>query len=158
MTEDTSMVPYDEEFVTDLEYGQFGNQPDWTKEELNGKVLIIVGVSVDKFEGEFDTPARSLLHYMPDEDRTKIDPWGLLLSENSPAITRALGQLEKNGGRPFYARLIKKQGKKYPYWVLESARAVYNENGQLAGFRIQDGTMIDNSEAALPMPERKPKK
>lgn len=158
MTEESSMVPYGADEVTDLEFGQFGNIPTWTKEELNGKVIVVVGVSTEKFEGEFDTPARSLLHYMPDEDRTATNPWGLLLSEGSPAITRALGQMEKNGNKPFFARLVKKQGRKYPYWNLEAVRVVYNQEGQIAGFRIQDGSMIDNSEASLPMPERKPRR
>jgi hypothetical protein len=157
MSDETSLVPSGDDYVGDLDYGQFGNIPTWTKEELNGKVIVVVGVSTEKFEGEFDTAARSLLHFMPDEDRS-TEPWGLLLSENSPAITRATGQLSMNGGKPFYARLLKKQGRKYPYWNLEAVRAVYNDSGLIAGFRIADGTIIDNSEASLPMPERKPKK
>lgn len=153
-----NMLPFDpEEEIGNLEYGQFGNIPDISKEQYNGKVIVVVGVSTETFEGEFETGAKSLLHYMPDEDRTN-EPWGLLLGEKSPAITRAQGQLEKNGGRPFYARLIKVQGRTFPYWNLEAVRAVYNTDGQVGGFRIKDGTIIDNSEAALPMPERKPKK
>jgi len=156
---ESNMVPFDaDNEIGNLDFGQFGNQPLWSKEDLNGKVIVVVGVSTEKFEGEFDTPARSLLHYMPDEERDYNEPWGLLLSENSPAITRALGQLEKNGGKPFYARLLKKQGRKYPYWNIEAVRAVYNDSGQIAGFRVTDGTIIDNTEAPLAMPERKERK
>lgn len=154
-----NILPFNNEpeEIGELEYGQFGNIPEMDKNEYNGKVIVVVGVSLDSFQGEFDTPAKSILHYMPDEDRTN-EPWGILLGETSPAVKLASAQLEKNGGRPFYARLVKKQGNKFPYWVLEPVKAVFNTEGQVAGFRIKDGTIIDNSEAALPMPERKPKK
>lgn len=154
----TDIQPYDQpEEVGDLEFGQFGNIPEFTKEEYNGKVIVVVGVSTETFQGEFEQGAKSILHFMPDEDR-RGEPWGLLLGEKSPAITRAEGQLQKNGGKPFYARIIKVQGKTFPYWNLEPVRPVYNTDGQVAGFRIKDGTIIDNSEAPTPMPERKPKK
>lgn len=153
----TDIQPYDpEEDIGSLEYGQFGNIPEIGKDQYNGKVIVVVGVSTEEFQGEFEEGARSILHFMPDEDR-RGEPWGLLLGKKSPAITQATGQLEKNGGRPFYARIVKKQGKTFPYWTLEPVRAVYNTDGQVAGFRIKDGTIIDNSEAALPMPERKPR-
>jgi hypothetical protein len=148
---------YGDEEIGNFEFGQFGNIPEIDIEHYNGKVIVVVGVSTEEFIGEFDTPAKSLLHLMPEEDRT-IEPWGMLLSKTSPAITQALGQLAKNGGRPFYARILKKQGNKFPYWTLEAVKAVYNTEGQIAGFRIKDGTVIDNSEASLPMPERKQKK
>jgi hypothetical protein len=152
------MLPYDpSQEVGELEYGQFGNIPELDKNDYNGKVIVVVGVSTEIFQGEFETGAKSIFHFMPEEDRLG-EPWGLLLGEKSPAVTRALGQLEKNGGKPFYARIVKVQGKTFPYWNLEPVRPVFNTEGQIAGFRIKDGTIIDNSEAALPMPERKVKK
>lgn len=154
----TEMQPYyGEEEVGELEYGQFGNIPEMDKNEYNGKVIVVVGVSTEVFQGEFEQGAKSILHFMPEEDR-RGEPWGILIGEKSPAITRAIGQLEKNGGKPFYARIIKVQGKTFPYWNLEPVRAVFNQEGQVAGFRLKDGTIIDNTEAALPMPERKGKK
>lgn len=153
------MLPFNsgDEEVGELEYGDFGLIPDMDKNEYNGKVIVVVGISTETFQGEFEQGAKSILHYMPDEDRTN-EPWGLLIGEKSPAITRAEGQLQKNGGKPFYARIIKVQGRTFPYWTLEPVRAVYDTEGKVAGFRIKDGTVIDNSEAALPMPERKGKK
>lgn len=154
----SEMVPFEgDQEITDFEYGQFGNLPELTKEDYNGKVIVVVGVSTEEFVGQFDEPAKSLLHLMPDEPLTQ-EPWGLLFGKSSPVLTQASGQLQKNGGRPFFARIIKVQGRTFPYWTLEPVRRVYNTDGQIAGFRLKDGTMIDNSEAPTPMPERKPKK
>jgi len=154
----TDILPWnDGDEIGEFDFGDLGNIPEIDKNAYNGKVIVIVGVSDGKFEGEFDTPARSILHYMPEDDRA-FGPWGLLLSENSPAIRQALGQLEKNGGKSFYARLVKKQGNKFPYWALEPVKVVFTQEGQIGGFRTKDGTIISNADAALPMPERKPRK
>lgn len=153
---DSQMLPWDgTEEVGEFDFGDLGNQPDIDKNAYNGKVLVVVGVSDGTFESaEYQKPARSLLHYMPEDDRA-FGPWGLLLSEDSPAIRQAEGQLQKNGGKSFYARIVKRQGKTFPYWGLEPVRAVFNEHGQLAGFRTRTGEVISNADSALPMPERK---
>ena len=156
---DSQMLPWDDTAdVGEFDYGDLGNVPDIDKEQYNGKVIVVVGVSDGKFESDYGTAARSLLHYMPDEDRVSFGPWGLLLSETSPAITMAKGQLQKNGGRPFYARIVKKMGKTYPYWLLEPVKVVFTESGSIGGFRTRSGEVITNAEAALPMPERKGRK
>lgn len=159
MTTENWDLPYGDEgeAVGEFSFGDLGNIPELDKEKYNGKVIVVVGVSDAEFEGEYGTPARSLLHYMPGENRSANDPWGLLLGSNSPAITQALGQLNSNGEKPFYARIVKVQGRKYPYWTLEGVRPVFNTDGQLAGFRTKQGEIIDNTQAALPMPERKAK-
>jgi len=154
----SDIQPYDpDQEIGEFDYGDLGNIPEIDKNAYNGKVLVVVGVSEGKFEGEFDTPARSLLHYMPEDDQA-FGPWGLLLSETSPAIRLALGQLEKNGQKPFYARVVKKQGNKFPYWTLEPVKVVFTPEGQIGGFRTKDGSIISNADASLPMPERKTRK
>ena len=153
-----NMEPYNpEEEIGEFEYGDLGNIPDISKEDYNGKVLVVVGISDGSFEGEYDEPARSILHYFPEDDRA-FSPWGLLLGQSSPAIKQALGQLEKNGNKPFYARIVKKQGRTFPYWILEPVRVVFTPDGKIGGFRTKTGEIITNADAALPMPERKPKK
>ena len=154
----SDIIPFDpNDEITEFEYGDLGNIPDIDKSEYNGKVIIVVGISDGEFQGEFDEPAKSILHYMPEDDRS-FGPWGLLLGKNSPAIRQAVGQLEKSGGKPFYARILKKQGNKFPYWILEPVKVVFTAEGQIGGFRTKQGEVITNAEAALPMPERKPKK
>jgi len=154
----TEMAPFDpNQEIGEFDYGDLGNIPEIDKNQYNGKVIVVVGVSEGTFEGEFDTPARSLLHYMPEDDQA-FNPWGLLLSETSPAIKLAQGQLQKNGGKPFYARIVKKMGTKFPYWVLEPVKVVFTSEGQIGGFRIKSGEIISNADASLPMPERKPRK
>jgi hypothetical protein len=154
----TDMQAFDpNQEIGEFDFGDLGNIPEIDKNEYNGKVIIIVGVSAGSFEGEFDTPAKSLLHYMPEDDQA-FNPWGLLLSESSPAIRQAKGQLEKSGGKPFYARIMKKMGNKFPYWTLEPVKVVFNQDGQIGGFRTKAGEVISNADASLPMPERKPRK
>jgi hypothetical protein len=154
----SEMVPFDpNQEIGEFDFGDLGNIPEISKEAYSGKVIVIVGISEGTFEGEFDTPAKSILHYMPEDDRA-FNPWGLLLSETSPAVKQAQGQLAKNGGKPFYARVVKKMGSKFPYWTLEPVKVVFTQDGQIGGFRTKEGEIISNADAALPMPERKTRK
>ena len=99
----SSMLPYDaDNEIGEFDYGDLGNIPQIDKNEYNGKVIIVTGVSDGKFEGEFDTPARSILHYMPEN-------------------------------------------------------VVFTSEGHIGGFRTKAGDIISNADAALPMPERKPR-
>jgi hypothetical protein len=154
----SDIVPYSsQDEIGEFDYGDLGIIPEMDKNAYNGKVIVIVGISDGTFEGEFETPAKSILHYMPEDDRS-FGPWGLLLSESSPAIRQAKGQLQKNGNKPFYARLLKVMGGKFPYWKLEPVRLVFTDQGQIGGFRTKQGEIISNADAALPMPERKSRK
>lgn len=116
----------------DFDLGDFGNQPDYTKDDLDGKVIIVYGVSQATFDsGQFQTGAKSLLHKLPNED-ADIAPYGMMFSESSPVIRQA-AEMEAAGKVPFMARLVKKgskQNKGQSYWTLERAPSLqFDTNG-----------------------------
>lgn len=118
----------------DFEENDFGTQPDYDKDFVEGKVLIISGVSEATFEGDFAKPARSLLHNLPLSWSAGEAPFGLLMQEDSPAIQQASAQQEK-GKVPFVARLRKVDSQRHKgqsYWTLEKAPSLqYDEHGIL---------------------------
>ncbi|HEY7419276.1 MAG TPA: hypothetical protein VH593_29100 [Ktedonobacteraceae bacterium] len=143
----TDMTPFDpNQEIGDFDVADLGVIPPYTKEQYEkGLVVIVVGVSDGEFEGEYDEPAKSLLHYMPDSDQD-FQPYGLLVGKKSRAITMAQAQLQKNGNKPFYALVSKKQGKTFRYWLLEPVKIVFTPEGQIGGFRVKDGSIITNPE------------
>jgi hypothetical protein len=143
------MVPFDpEQEIGDFDVADLGNIPPYTKAQYEkGLVIIIVGISDGEFEGEYDEPAKSLLHYFPDSDQD-FHPFGLLLGRSSRPLVMAKTQLEKNSGKPFYAYISKKQGKTFKYWLLEPVKVVFTQEGKIGGFRTKEGTLIENPEPA----------
>jgi hypothetical protein len=98
----------------------FGIQPDWSKEELEGQGLIIRGLSEETFKGDFDIPARSVLYNVID-DPEGTEPWGMFFSEGSPVIQQVQRQLAK-GRVPFIATIRSKKSESHKgqsYWTLE---------------------------------------
>lgn len=138
----TNMAEFEGETVYDFDLNDFGNQPEYDKEFLNGKVLIIHGVSEAIFEGSFEKGARSLLHSWPSEPRN-IAPWGALLSEDSPAIKQTQA-MQDRGKVPFVARVVLKDSQAHKgqtYWTLEPYRLQYNS----------DGNLVDPNATQLPL-------
>lgn len=123
----------------DFDLNDFGQVPDYDKSYLDGKVLVIHGVSEAVFEGDYQTPARSLLHSWPveywksSETGQMLEPYGALLSEDSPAIRQAK-DMQKRGRVPFLARLRIKDStlhKGQTYWTMEKAPPKqYDERGE----------------------------
>lgn len=118
----------------DFDLNDFGVQPDYDKEFLNGKILIVIGVSEATFEGDFQQSARSLLHLLPPDWANGMAPFGALLSENSPAIQQA-AEMQQKGKVPFVARLRKIPSERHrgqTYWTLEKAPSLqYDSEGRL---------------------------
>lgn len=118
----------------DFDLNDFGVQPDYAKDFLNGKVLIIHGVSESAFEGEFEKSARSLLHSWPTElGSASTIVYGALLSEDSPAIRQA-EEMQRKGKTPFIARLRmvpSKAHKNQTYWTMERALLQYDADGRV---------------------------
>ena len=106
-----------------FEASDFGNQPDWTKESLDGEPILIRGLSQDFFEGDFGQ-ARSIL-YNVRTDTKETEPWGMFF-QWEPNQAPIFGQIEKylkRGGRfPFIAVLRSKKSEAHKgqaYWILE---------------------------------------
>lgn len=134
----------------DFDLNDFGVQPDYQKEYLDGKVLIISGVSESTFEGDFQKPARSLLHNFPMDWSKGLAPFGALMQEDSPAIRQA-SEMQAKGKAPFVARLVKRDSaahKGQSYWTLEKADALQYD---------ADGVIVDPNVYAEPTSEKKGK-
>ena len=133
-----------------LEYSgsDFGNQPEWSKEFLAGKGLIIRGLSMDTYqlEGSTMAPARSVLYNLLEDDPNPTEPWGMFFSdlgldeqgkekrETSPVIKQVRSEFKRNGGRPFIVTIHNKDSEAHKgqdYWSL--ARYVRNVTPELDG-------------------------
>ena len=118
-------LPEDQNIIVyDFDENDLGEIPEFTKEELNGAVIYVHGVSNRAFEGEYGTPAYSLLwNLYGDADAANPNSWhyGLLLSESSLPI-QMTRRMSERGRLPFLAVLVKqdKKGTKgQTYWNLE---------------------------------------
>ena len=105
----TVFLPTGEE-VVEYTGSEFGNQPEWAKEFLPGKGIIIRGLSDDTFhpEGSAFAPARSVLYNLMENDPQPDEPWGMFFTDcgdedprTSPFIRNVRKELRRNGGRPF---------------------------------------------------------
>jgi len=122
--------------VYDFDENDLGEVPEWSKDELNGAVIIVHGISERSFDnGEFGKPAYSLLwNLLGDADAMNPNGWhyGLLFSEDSLPITLTRRSMEK-GKVPFVAQLVKvdKKGTKgQTYWNLLRWKQQYGADGQ----------------------------
>lgn len=108
------------ETVYDFESSDFGNRPEWTKEDLIGKPLIIRGLSEDTYEREQGgrvRVARSVRYNRAEEPRS-VEPWGMLFSDPSVAIDEVRKRIER-GQMPFLATLAmvdSLENKGQSYW------------------------------------------
>jgi hypothetical protein len=140
MSDETSLVPlrsvYTESGEEVAEYvgSEFGNQPEWSKEDLEGQGIIFRGLSAETFHPEGSTfpPARSVLYNLVSDERD-TDPWGMFYSDygllpdgkedprNSTIIKQVRSEFRKNGGRPFLATIQQVQSEAHKgqsYWKL----------------------------------------
>jgi hypothetical protein len=140
----------------DFDLNDFGVQPDYDKEFLNGKVLIIHGVSDSVFEGDFNTPARSLLHSWPTDfysgnGSQELPPYGVLMSDDSPAIRQAR-DMQAKGKVPFVARLRMQASQKHrgqTYWTMERAASLqWDQNGNLVDPNAEPQTTVEADTSA----------
>jgi hypothetical protein len=103
------------------DYGtEFGEQPSWTKEDLNGQPIVIRGLSEEVFEAGYQVAARSVLHTLPEEPEGTT-PWGMFFSDDSPIVRQTRERIRK-GRVPFIAVLRKRPSelhKGQSYWTLE---------------------------------------
>lgn len=136
MAMDNRALVQGSDVLYDFDLNDFGVQPDYDKEYLNGKVLIIHGVSESEFEGDFAVPAKSLLHSWPAQYYGNGSPvvYGALMSGDSPAIRQAEDMVKK-GKTPFVARLKMQPSARHKgqtYWTLERAETLqFNAEGEL---------------------------
>jgi len=131
------------EEVVEYTGSDFGNEPEWSKEFLVGKGIIVRGLSQELFHPEGSTmgPARSVLYNLVEGDPQPDEPWGMFFSdygldndgkekrETSTVIKQVRSELRRNGGRPFITDMIyvetdEKAGR--GYWTLK--RFVRNVN------------------------------
>jgi len=116
----TLITEYGEE-VYDFESSDFGYKPEWSKEDLIGKPLIIRGLSQDTYEREDNSGrvriARSVRYNRAEEPRA-TSPWGMFFSDPSVAIDEVRKRIER-GQMPFLATLAMVQStenKGQTYW------------------------------------------
>ena len=104
--QETLITTFGEE-VYDFEASDFGNRPEWSKEDLIGQPLIIRGLSEDTYEREDNTGrnrvARSVKYNRAEEPRS-VEPWGMLFSDPSVAIDEVRKRIAR-GQMPFLATL-----------------------------------------------------
>jgi|KBSMisStaDraftv2_1062788.scaffolds.fasta_scaffold01203_26 hypothetical protein len=117
------------EEVAEFTGSDFGNQPEWTKEDLEGQGIIFRGLSTEiyKPEGSSFPPARSVLYNLVTDDRD-TEPWGMFFSDEgndspktSTIIKQVRSEFRKNGGRPFLATIVNVQSEAHKgqsYWKL----------------------------------------
>lgn len=107
------------EEVYGFEASDFGNQPTWTKEELDGQPIIIRGLSTDTFDSDMGS-ARSVKYTLPTEPANQ-EPWGMFFSVES-TIIQQVSKAISAGRYPFIAVLRKKESTLHrgqTYWTLE---------------------------------------
>jgi len=110
------------EEVAEFVESSFGVQPEWSKEDLVGQMLIIRGLSDETWQqiGSNFPPARSIL-YSVDTDQPGDESWGMMFSDNSPIIEQVRRQFRRNGGKPFVATLQSRDSEAHKgqtYWIL----------------------------------------
>jgi len=118
-------LPDDRDIVVyDFDENDLGEVSEFTKDELNGAVIYVHGVSNRSFDnGEYGKPAYSLLwNLMGDANAADPNGWhyGLLMSEDSLPIVMTRRMAER-GRLPFLATLVKvdkKSVKGQTYWNL----------------------------------------
>ena len=122
--------------VYDFDENDLGEVPEFTKEELNGAVIVVHGVSNRAFDnGEYGKPAYSLLwNLLGDVNAADPNNWhyGLLMSEDSLPIAMTRRMIER-GRVPFVARLVKKDKKTtkgQTFWNLEKYMQQFGEDGE----------------------------
>jgi hypothetical protein len=121
-----------------LEYSgsDFGTQPEWSKEFLAGKGIIIRGLSEETYhpDGTAMLPARSVLYNLLEGDPNPTEPWGMFFSDlgldaqgkeqrdTSTVIKQVRSELRRNGGRPFLVTMEYKDSEAHKgqgYWTLK---------------------------------------
>lgn len=119
------------EEVVEFVGSEFGNQPDWDKSYLQGRGIIIRGLSTETFapEGSTFAPARSVLYNLIDDDPQPDEVWGMFFtdcgdedSRTSPFIRNVRKEFKRNGGRPFIADMAYVQSEAHKgqgYWNLK---------------------------------------
>jgi len=110
----------------------FGNKPDYSAEDMQGRCIIVRGLSV----GEFESPkfnrdgvankARSILHNWP-EEHPNMAPWGIFLSSTSVPIKKLSGVVKF----PVAIRMWRRQGANAVYWDMERYTPRYNSDGKV---------------------------
>ena len=119
LPESTLIMEYGET-VYDFEASDFGNRPEWSKEDLIGQPLIIRGLSEDTYEREQGgriRVARSV-RYNRAEEAPSVEPWGMLFSDPSVAIDEVRKRVAR-GQVPFLATLAmvdSSENKGQSYW------------------------------------------
>lgn len=104
----------------------FGNKPDYSAEDMQGRCIIVRGIS----EAEFESPkykgnkARSILHNWPEEKPTS-HPWGVFFSTTSVPIKK-LSEVQRF---PVAVRLWRRQGADYVYWDMERYIPQFDDKG-----------------------------
>ena len=105
----------------------FGQKPDYTSDDMNGRCIIVRGIS----ESEFKSPkypngaARSILHNWPNELPT-MAPWGQFFGSESVPIKK----LREVQHFPVAVRLYKRKGANYDYWDLERYVPSFDSSGK----------------------------
>jgi hypothetical protein len=124
----TQFTPQGDE-VDEFRSSDFGVQAPWSKEDLRGHTILVVGISSDTFESDFGI-ARSMKYELTGDDakvfavEEQTEPWGFLFSEDAP-ILNMIRRHTKNGGHfPFKAIFDKvaSQGGGREYWTLRSTK------------------------------------
>lgn len=139
------MNQHDNGGLYDFDLNDFGVEPDFDKAEMNGKVIIVHGVSEAVMQrAEYPKGARSLLWNFP-TDIDAFDPdgthYGMLLSEDSLPIKNTLTMMQR-GRVPFPARIVyrqKESNKAQSYWMFERVLIQYDA----------DGTLVDPNEPII---------
>jgi hypothetical protein len=104
----------------DFSGSDYGEQPEWEKEEILGQGIIIRGLSDATFEPEGSNmgPARSVLYNLITDD-PDAEPWGMFFTDwgvtasgkedqrNSTVIKQVRAAMARNGGRAFLAQMEK---------------------------------------------------
>lgn len=104
--------------VSTFDNGGRGEVPTFKKEDLNGKTVIIAGISDEPEEFELG-PVRFLMLYREGDD-PRGEPWGVMVHASSPIVGQVENQVRR-GRAPFAARMERvpsKSHKGYSYWRL----------------------------------------
>src|ERR1043165_3299500 len=125
-------VPPLEPAIYDFDLNDFGLQPEWEKEALEGIGIVIKGLSESQFEGDFDRPARSVLYNLMFESQQE-QPYGMFFSEDS-VVVRHVKTMVERGHIPFRAVLRRKESQSRkgfnPYWYLDKYVQQYGADGE----------------------------
>jgi len=107
-----------EQNLSIFDNGGRGEVPTFKKEDLNGKTVIIAGISDEPEDFQLG-PVRFIMLYR-EGDNLKNEPWGVMVHAQSPIVGQVENQV-KRGRTPFAARIERvpsKSHKGYSYWRL----------------------------------------